>query len=136
MENHSSDIMDALDGKNVLVVDDDENNIIIITHLLKTPFNIKIIPAVNGRIALSILESGVKVDIILMDIMMPIMDGYEAIHKIQQNPDTKDIPIIAVTAKDDSDELDACIDAGARTYIKKPINMKDLLNAMYDFLTK
>lgn len=134
MKNHSSDIMDALDGKSVLVVDDDENNIIIITHLLKTPFNIDIIPAVNGKVALSTLESGVKVDIILMDIMMPVMDGYEAIHEIQKNPNTKDIPIIAVTAKDRCDELDACIEAGAKEYIRKPINMKDLLNAMYKYL--
>ncbi|MCV6636969.1 response regulator [Candidatus Albibeggiatoa sp. nov. NOAA] len=124
---------DALINKKVLLVDDDVRN----TFALKTFLQHKemhIIIAHDGVEALSLLEVNPDVDIVLMDIMMPEMDGYEAMRKIRDIPQFKKLPIIALTAKAMKDDKNKCIDAGASDYLTKPIDMEKLISVMQVWL--
>lgn len=104
----------------VLIVDDMTTNLLILSDLLKDEYQIKI--AKNGQKALDIVHSSDEVDIILLDIMMPDIDGYEVCRQLKSNPKTKNIPIIFVTAKDNDEDEEYGLNLGAIDYITKPFN--------------
>jgi HAMP domain-containing protein/CheY-like chemotaxis protein/signal transduction histidine kinase len=117
-----------LSDKRVLLVDDDLRNIFALTALLEQ-HKMLVRSAENGREALELLERE-PVDIVLMDIMMPEMDGYEAIRRIRQNPKHAQLPVIALTAKAMAGDRDACVRAGASDYITKPVELSQLLSLL------
>ncbi|NHN30461.1 response regulator [Paenibacillus agricola] len=119
----------ALDGKRILLVEDDMRNIFALSNVLES-YNLKVTFAENGREALDLLEQNPEVDLILMDIMMPEMDGYEAMKAIRKMPQFEKIPIIALTAKAMKEDRQRCIDAGASDYISKPIDTERLLSLL------
>jgi HAMP domain-containing protein/signal transduction histidine kinase/CheY-like chemotaxis protein len=126
---------DVLDGKKVLVVDDDVRNLFALTAVFERS-NIEVITAESGREALELLNSDKKIDIVLMDIMMPEMDGYETIQIIRKEPKHKYLPIIAVTAKAMIGDRQKCISSGASDYITKPVKTDQLLSLMRVWLIK
>jgi len=95
-----------------------------------------IIKAENGKIALEMLDTHPEIDMVLMDIMMPEMDGYEAMKRIRSQGKFKNLPVIALTAKAMKDDKQKCIDAGANDYIAKPIDVERLLSLMRVWLSK
>jgi len=117
----------ALEGKNVLIAEDDVRNIFALTKLLE-PHGAHITVARNGREALEMLDKAESTDLVLMDIMMPEMDGLEAIRKIRERPRWAKLPIIALTAKAMPDDRESCLQAGASDYISKPLNTDVLLS--------
>jgi CheY-like chemotaxis protein/HAMP domain-containing protein len=124
---HQSD--EALTGRKVLVVDDDVRNIFVLTSLLER-HNMKVVSCETGREAIAIVEQDPDIDIVLMDIMMPEMDGYETMRAIRQNPKHRLLPIIALTAKAMKGDREKCLEAGASDYIAKPVNTEQLLSLM------
>jgi two-component system chemotaxis sensor kinase CheA len=124
---------DVFRNKKVLLVDDDVRNTFALTSFLKHK-NMVILVAHDGVEALTLLEQHPDTNIVLMDIMMPEMDGYEAMRKIRQIPKFKKIPVIALTAKAMKDDKNKCIDAGASDYLTKPIDMEKLLSVMQVWL--
>jgi CheY-like chemotaxis protein/HAMP domain-containing protein len=124
---HSSD--DALVDKKVLVVDDDVRNIFALSSVLERRGMI-VLTAGTGREAISLLESTRDVAIVLMDIMMPEMDGYETMQVIRRNPSLRRLPIIALTAKAMKGDREKCLEAGASEYLAKPVNTEQLLSAL------
>jgi CheY-like chemotaxis protein/CHASE3 domain sensor protein len=114
-----------LEDRTILVVDDDVRNIFALTSALET-HGAKVQSARNGREALEKLNQ--DVDLVLMDIMMPEMDGYEAMRRIRLSEDYKEMPVIALTAKAMKDDKEKCIEAGANDYLPKPIEMDKLLS--------
>ena len=126
--------LDLLAGKKMLVVDDDIRNIFAVTVLLERS-DIEVVSAESGADAIALLERTPDIDLVLMDIMMPIMDGYAAIRAIRDLPAGLDLPIIALTAKTGVAETDRCFDAGASGYISKPVeNAPDFLQTLTRFL--
>ncbi len=124
---HSSD--DDLVGKKVLVVDDDVRNIFALSSVLERR-GMSVLTAGTGREAITTLESTPDVAIVLMDIMMPEMDGYETMQVIRQNPAFLRLPIIALTAKAMKGDREKCLEAGASDYLAKPVNTEQLLSAL------
>ncbi|HMH21696.1 MAG TPA: response regulator [Puia sp.] len=121
---------EVLKNKTVLVADDDVRNIYSLTRALET-HKMKVLSAMDGKEALAALEeSQAPADIILMDMMMPEMDGYEAIERIRRNPRLKHIPVIAVTAKAMAGDREKCMRAGASDYISKPIDSDQLVSLL------
>jgi len=120
---------DILESKKVLVVDDDVRNLFALTAVFERS-DIKVITAESGREALEILAKGSDIDIVLMDIMMPEMDGYETIQIIRKEPKHKSLPIIAVTAKAMVGDRQKCLSSGASDYITKPVKTDQLLSIM------
>jgi signal transduction histidine kinase/CheY-like chemotaxis protein/CHASE3 domain sensor protein len=120
---------DVLKDKKVLIADDDVRNIYSLTKSLEN-YGMNIISAIDGKEALQQLNDGNKVDIILMDMMMPEMDGYTSIQEIKKNPMFNKIPIIAVTAKAMVGDREKCIKAGASDYITKPVDIDQLLSLL------
>ncbi|MBL1261550.1 MAG: response regulator [Thiotrichaceae bacterium] len=116
-------------NKHVLLVDDDTRNIFALSLLLKQ-VGMMVTIADNGKKALEILESNQSFDIVLMDIMMPVMDGYEAIKRIRAQDRFLNLPIIAVTAKAMSEDRDHCLEIGATDYLAKPIEATELFHIM------
>lgn len=116
-------------GKKVLLVDDDMRNVFALSKVLKEK-GLEIIKADNGLTALKALEENQDADLVLMDIMMPEMDGYECMREIRKNRAFKNLPIIALTAKAMKDDRKKCIDAGANDYITKPVDIERLLSLM------
>jgi CheY-like chemotaxis protein len=116
----------------VLIVDDDFRNIFALTALLERG-ELNVVAAQSGEAALEILDQRTDVDIVLMDIMMPIMNGYEAMTAIRQRPRFADLPIIAVTGKVVGQERERCIAAGASDYIPKPVDTVELLGALSEW---
>lgn len=121
-----------LEGRRILVVEDDIRNVYALTNILE-PRGATIEIARNGREALDALEKssnqpGSAIDLVLMDVMMPVMDGLAATRAIRQNPDWKKLPIIALTAKAMPDDQQRCIDAGANDYMAKPLDVEKLLS--------
>ncbi len=112
-------------GKRVLFVDDDHRNLYAICAALKEA-GIDVVTAENGKIGLEMLESH-EVDLVLMDIMMPVMDGYEAIRCIRMNEDIAHLPIIALTAKAMPEDREHCFEAGANDYLSKPVDVNLLM---------
>jgi HAMP domain-containing protein/CheY-like chemotaxis protein len=124
---HRSD--DALVGKKVLVVDDDVRNIFALSSVLERR-GMSVLSAGTGNEAISILESTPDLAIVLMDIMMPEMDGYETMQVIRQKPSFRRLPIIALTAKAMKGDREKCLEAGASEYLAKPVNTEQLLSAL------
>jgi CheY-like chemotaxis protein len=127
--NYSSKNNKTFLNKKVLIVDDDIRNIFALDSLLCERGFITI-SAYNGKEAILELEKNKDIDIILMDIMMPVMDGYEAIEKIKKDSKNRNIPIIALTAKAQKEDRQKCLDVGADDYITKPIDEEQLLQLM------
>jgi CheY-like chemotaxis protein len=126
---------DVLAQKRVLVVDDDVRNLFALTTAFER-YNIRTITAESGQEAMNILEENGDIDIVLMDIMMPQMDGYETIQKIRREHKNNVLPIIAVTAKAMKGDREKCIEAGASDYITKPVKIDQLLSLMRVWLYK
>jgi CheY-like chemotaxis protein/signal transduction histidine kinase len=124
---HRSD--DALVGRKVLVVDDDVRNIFALSSVLERR-GMTVLTAGTGREAISTLESTPDLAIVLMDIMMPEMDGYETMQVIRQNAAFRRLPIIALTAKAMKGDREKCLEAGASEYLAKPVNTEQLLSAL------
>jgi two-component system, chemotaxis family, sensor kinase CheA len=124
----------VLTGKTVVVADDDHRNIFTLKNVLKKE-GMKVITAVNGVDCLEKMKELKKVDIVLMDIMMPVMDGYETIRNIRQTGGYDETPIIALTAKAMKGDREKCLDAGANDYISKPMKLDQLLSAMRVWLS-
>ena len=124
---HHSD--DALVGKKVVVVDDDVRNIFALSSVLERR-GMTVLSASTGREAISLLDSTPDVAIVLMDIMMPEMDGYETMQVIRQIPAFRRLPIIALTAKAMKGDREKCLEAGASEYLAKPVNTEQLLSAL------
>ncbi|PYV83688.1 MAG: hybrid sensor histidine kinase/response regulator, partial [Acidobacteria bacterium] len=124
---HRSD--EALVGRKVLVVDDDVRNIFALSSVLERR-GMTVLTAGTGREAISMLESTPDMAIVLMDIMMPEMDGYETMQVIRQNPSFRRLPIVALTAKAMKGDREKCLEAGASEYLAKPVNTEQLLSAL------
>ncbi|MGB6960931.1 MAG: HAMP domain-containing protein, partial [Candidatus Acidiferrum sp.] len=124
---HRSD--DALVGKKVLVVDDDVRNIFALSSVLERR-GMTVLTAGTGREAIETLTLTSDVAIVLMDIMMPEMDGYETMQVIRQNPAFRRLPIIALTAKAMKGDREKCLEAGASEYLAKPVNTEQLLSGL------
>ena len=120
---------EILRGRNVLVVDDDARNIFALTSVLEN-HDVNVISATNGRQAIDILENTPGLSMVLMDIMMPEMDGYETMREIRKKPQFRTLPILALTAKAMKGDREKCLDAGASDYIAKPVNTDQLLSLM------
>ncbi len=120
---------DILTGKNILVVDDDVRNLFALTTVFER-YNINVITAESGKDAITILNENPKIEMVLMDIMMPEMDGYETTQKIRREHKNSSLPIIAVTAKAMKGDRQKCIEAGASDYITKPLKIDQLLSLM------
>jgi signal transduction histidine kinase/DNA-binding response OmpR family regulator len=121
-----------LEGRRILVVEDDVRNVYALTNILE-PRGAIVEIARNGREALDALGKFAKqpssaIDLVLMDVMMPVMDGLTATQEIRKNPDWKKLPIIALTAKAMPDDQQRCIDAGANDYMAKPLDVEKLLS--------
>jgi hypothetical protein len=119
----------ALEGRKALIVDDDARNVFALTSALEA-YGIEVLHAENGREGIEMLEQNTDVAVVLMDIMMPEMDGYETMQAIRQIERFKDLPIIALTAKAMKADRDKCIEAGASDYIAKPLDMDQLLSML------
>jgi HAMP domain-containing protein/CheY-like chemotaxis protein/GAF domain-containing protein len=124
---HRSD--DALAGRKVLVVDDDVRNIFALSSVLERR-GMTVLSAGTGREAIETIEQTTDLAIVLMDIMMPEMDGYETMQVIRQNPALRRLPIIALTAKAMKGDRERCLEAGASEYLAKPVNTEQLLAAL------
>jgi CheY-like chemotaxis protein len=118
-----------LEGKRVLIVDDDRRNIFALTSALER-YRMVTTHAVNGRGAIEALHNDPNVDVVLMDIMMPEMDGFETMRKLRLNPRLAALPIIALTAKAMKGDREKCIAAGASDYITKPVDLEYLVSLM------
>ncbi|MNC32024.1 Polar-differentiation response regulator DivK [compost metagenome] len=130
---YNSDEM--IEYKKVLVVDDDIRNIFALTSILER-HHMKVIPAENGQDAIDLLEQTPDIEIVLMDIMMPGMDGYETTRAIRQKAEFKNLPILALTAKAMKGDRELCLEAGCSDYITKPVNSTQLLSMMRTWLDK
>jgi len=122
-------------SKKILLVDDDMRNLFALSKILKER-GMEIIKAENGNNALEMLEKYPDINMVLMDIMMPELDGYEAMKQIRTQEKFKNLPVIALTAKAMKDDKQKCIDAGANDYITKPIDVERLLSLMRVWLSK
>ena len=119
----------VLANKQLLIVDDDVRNIFALTSLLET-YQMQILYAENGRDGINVLQNNPSINIVLMDIMMPEMDGYETMRNIRACSQFKSLPIIALTAKAMKGDQEKCIEAGASDYITKPIDNQQLLSLL------
>jgi CheY-like chemotaxis protein len=124
---HNTDAV--FSGKRVLIVDDDVRNIFSLTSVLED-HGMTVSFAENGKDALSALASTPDIDLVLMDVMMPEMDGYETTRAIREKPQLRSLPIIALTAKAMKGDREKCIAAGASDYITKPVDTEQLLSLM------
>jgi len=116
----------ALNGHKVLMVDDDLRNTFALSNLLETR-GLEVLVAENGQQALDMLAQHADIELVLMDIMMPVMDGFEAMEKIRAQDKFKNLPIIALTAKAMSEDKSKCLAAGANDYMNKPVDSDKLL---------
>jgi CheY-like chemotaxis protein len=124
---NSSD--EDLVGRTVLLVDDDARNIFALSSALERR-GMTVLTATTGREAIELVESTPDLAIVLMDIMMPEMDGYQTIGAIRERPDFRRLPIVALTAKAMKGDREKCLDAGASDYLAKPVNTEQLLSAL------
>jgi two-component system, chemotaxis family, sensor kinase CheA len=130
-----NDIQNKLQGRRILIVDDDPRNTFALVSYLDG-MEMKIHTAEDGFGAIEALERYDDIDLILMDMMMPAMDGFETIGRIRSNVSTAGIPIISLTAKAMKGDRARCLEAGATEYVSKPVNMKELLEKMEDMITR
>jgi CheY-like chemotaxis protein len=124
---NSSD--EDLVGRTVLLVDDDSRNIFALSSVLERR-GMKVLTATTGREAIELIGNTPNLAIVLMDIMMPEMDGYQTIAKIRDNPAYRRLPIIALTAKAMKGDREKCLEAGASDYLAKPVNTEQLLSSL------
>jgi len=118
-----------LEGKKVLIVDDDIRNIFALTSVLERQ-KMQVVYAENGKDGIEMLKKTPAIDGVLMDIMMPEMDGYEAMRAIREISKFKSVPIIAVTAKAMTGDRQKCLEAGASDYITKPVETEQLMSLL------
>ncbi|HVE12076.1 MAG TPA: response regulator, partial [Elusimicrobiota bacterium] len=118
-----------LADKTVLIVDDDVRNIFALTSVLER-YRMKVVYAENGKAGLEILQANPDIEIVLMDVMMPDMDGYETMRAIRGIEKYRELPIIALTAKAMKGDREKCIEAGASDYIPKPVDVEQLLSLL------
>ena len=124
---HTADAVFA--GKKVLVVDDDVRNLFALASALEAR-GMEVLFAENGREGVDCIAENQDVDLVLMDLMMPEMDGYEATRALRERPEFKDLPIICLTAKAMKGDREKCLQAGASDYIAKPVNTEQLLSLL------
>src|SRR5262249_39065029 len=124
---HSSD--EDLVGKTVLLVDDDARNIFALSSVLERR-GMKVLTATTGNEAVALVEATPELAIVLMDIMMPEMDGYQTMQAIRATPTFRRLPIFALTAKAMKGARENCLEAGASDYLAKPVNTEQLLSAL------
>ena len=120
---------EILRNQKVLVVDDDARNIFALTSLLEN-HEVDVISTTKGKSAIEIVRETPDISLVLMDIMMPEMDGYETIREIRKEPEFRTLPILALTAKAMKGDREKCLEAGASDYISKPVNTDQLLSLM------
>ena len=120
---------EVLKNKTVLIADDDVRNIFSLSRALEK-HKMNIVSAIDGKEALQALKDNKEINIVLMDMMMPEMDGYESIKRIRENPHWRNLPVIAVTAKAMTGDREKCIQAGASDYISKPVDTDQLVSLM------
>jgi CheY-like chemotaxis protein len=120
---------DALEGRTVLIVDDDARNIFALSSVLERR-GMSVLTATTGREAIGRLEQTPYVSIVLMDIMMPDMDGYQTMQAIRADEKWRRLPIIALTAKAMKGDREKCLEAGASDYLAKPVNTDQLLTSL------
>lgn len=120
---------ELFEGKKILLVDDDIRNVFALSSVLEG-YNMDVTFAENGREAIELLQENPDYDLVLMDMMMPEMDGYEAMRRLREMPEFEKLPIIALTAKAMKEDRAKCIEAGASDYMKKPIQTEQLLSLM------
>jgi PAS domain S-box-containing protein len=126
---------ETLRGRKVLIVDDDARNIFALTAVLED-YEMEVIAATNGRSAIDLIQQTPGLSLVLMDIMMPEMDGYETMREIRRAPDSRTLPILALTAKAMQGDREKCLAAGASDYIAKPVNTDQLLSLMRVWLNR
>ena len=126
---------DSLEGKKILIVDDDVKNVFVLASALENHGAI-VVDAKNGEVALEQLHREPDVDLVLMDIMMPVMDGYAAIRQIRKDERLKHLPIIALTAKALKGDRQKCIQAGANDYLSKPVDYDGLIRLAKAWIEK
>ena len=124
---NSSD--EDLVGRTVLLVDDDARNIFALSSVLERR-GMHVLTATTGSEAIALVESRPDLAIVLMDIMMPQMDGYQTMAVIREQPQFRRLPIIALTAKAMKGDREKCLEAGASDYLAKPVNTEQLLSAL------
>lgn len=124
---HSSD--EDLEGETILLVDDDARNIFALSSVLERR-GMKVLAATTGSEAIAVIHAQPEIALVLMDIMMPGMDGYETIQVIRSNPSLRRLPIVALTAKAMKGDREKCLEAGASDYLAKPVNTEQLLSAL------
>jgi two-component system chemotaxis sensor kinase CheA len=124
-----------LAGKQILVIDDDVRNIFAVTSMLET-YGMKVVFAENGKDGIEALKKNEGIDVVLVDVMMPEMDGYETTRTIRRIPKYKSLPIIALTAKAMKGDREKCIAAGVSDYITKPANNDQLLSMIKVWLER
>ena len=125
----------SFEGRRILLVDDDVRNIFALKSALQQK-GAKVLIARNGREAIDKLEEESNPDLVLMDIMIPEMDGYTAMREIRKRPRFRGLPIIAVTAKAMRDDYEECLKAGANDYLAKPVDVDKLVSLMRVWLPK
>ena len=130
---HESD--DNLKGRKILIVEDDMRTMFAMTKIL-AGHGLNPIKADNGEKALEMLHKNPDVDLVLMDMMMPVMDGYEATSCIRALPDFAHLPIIALTAKAMKEDRKKCLDAGASDYLSKPVDQDRLISLIRVWLCR
>jgi CheY-like chemotaxis protein/signal transduction histidine kinase len=119
----------VFDGRRVLIVDDDMRNVFALTSVLEEK-GLELLVASNGQECLDMLEENPDIHLVLMDIMMPVMDGYEAMRRIRKQKRFNNLPIITLTAKAMKGDRSACIEAGASDYLAKPVDTEKLLSML------
>jgi CheY-like chemotaxis protein len=120
---------DVLSGRKVLIVDDDARNVFAIASLLESR-KMEVLYAEDGKQSLDMLQRNPDVDVVLMDIMMPEMDGYEAMRAIRRMEHFRSLPIIALTAKAMKGDREKCVEAGASDYLAKPVTGEQVLSLL------
>jgi CheY-like chemotaxis protein len=125
----------SLEGKKALIVDDDMRNIFALATVLDEE-GMVIVSADNGRDAIAVVEMDPAIDIVLMDIMMPEMDGLTTMQEIRKLPRGKELPMVAVTAKAMKGDRQKCIEAGAWDYLSKPVDPTHLLSVLRGWLCR
>lgn len=126
---------EVLEGKHILLVDDDLRNIFALSEILDDS-GMEVSKADNGQMALEILQQKKDIDLVIMDIMMPIMDGFEAIKKIRAMPNYQALPVIALTAKTMPEDRQKCLDVGANDFLTKPVHLDRLLSIIKVWLLR
>ena len=122
-----------LEGKKALIIDDDERNIFAVTSFLESE-GLQVVSEESGPEGIDRLKKADDIDVVLMDIKMPGMDGYEAMRKIRQEPSLSSVPIIAITGKVDQEERKRCLEAGGSGYVSKPIDLDQLTSLLHELV--